>query len=73
MEARACFLIIVFSIPLLLLLGVRDHRGVERLMKQSREQQIECVAERYAAGATTEMALSLCGGLDPYGLEVALP
>ena len=69
MEARVCFSVILLSLSLLLLLGVRDHRGVERLTRD----RVECQAERVAAGAPYWMALNLCGGLDPDGLERDLP
>jgi hypothetical protein len=69
MEARLCFLTILLSLSLLLLLGVRDHRAVERIERDS----VECVAQRYSEGAPHWMAVNLCGGLDPDGLERDLP
>lgn len=56
MEARLCFLTILLSLSLLLLLGVRDHRGVEQL----RETNAACVAERVAEGAPSWLAEEAC-------------
>jgi len=73
-RAFAWFVLIVYGLAALLLLAVaavRDQAVIHNDL--SRPDPIECVAERYAAGATHEIAVELCGGIDPEGLERDLP
>ena len=72
--AVAYFVIVVYGLAALLLFvaaAIRDQAVINH--SQSRADAIECVAERYAAGATHEIAVELCGGIDPEGLERDLP
>ena len=67
--ARVYFLTIIASLLLLLVVSGRDRRGMEQLERDN----VECVAQRYSEGAPHWMAVNLCGGLDPDGLERDLP
>ena len=69
-QARICVCIVVWGMfGLLVLAAKRD----EAVINAERTAAVECVADRYAAGATYQMAIELCGGLTPDELEAALP
>lgn len=68
-------LLLLSSLILLLLLVVsgRDRRGLAAMKQEQRTSSFACMADSVADGAPYWMALNLCGGLDPAGLERDLP
>ena len=70
MKAWGWYALGLWSLALLVAVpGWRDTRALAEVKRD----RIQCQADRVAEGAPYWMALNLCGGLDPDGLERDLP